>query len=221
MTRRALPFSRLILACALLAAPVATHAQTRPTTPVPLVAPGIAWPSEGGVVRSGVNGLIIDGGLASVDESIEYSLSALTIDADGVIRFTYADTWTLERPEPSVCDFTFRRVERALTQAEANTLAIRLSTVELDRMKAMKPGLETTGVQTVEGSAVVRQIVDRFAWPDAGRTAVGLSKTWIFVRDTKAYYVNKTCVSHDDASNLIVIDQLIGLNYRPDPVPAA
>lgn len=220
MTRRALP-SRLILACALVVAPMAADAQTRPTTPVPLVAPDIAWPSEGGVVRSGVNGLIIDDGVASVDESIEYSLGALTIDADGVIRFTYADTWTLERPEPSICDFTFRRVERAQTQVEANALAIRLSAVELERMKTLRPGLETTGAQTVEGSAVVRQIVDRFTWPEAGRTAVGLSKTWIFVRDAKAYYVNKTCVSHEDAANLVVIDQLIGLNYRRDPVPAA
>ena len=153
MTRRALPFSLLLLACV---APMAAHSQTRPTTPVPLVAPGVAWSSEGGVARSGVNGLSIDDGVASVDESTQYSLSALTIDADGVIRFTYADTWTLERPEPSVCDFTFRRVERALSQAEANALALRLSSVELERMKTLRPGLETTSAQTVEGSAVVR-----------------------------------------------------------------
>lgn len=212
------PLLRAALAALLIALPASVAvAQTSPATP--LVATGVAWPTEGGVTRNGGNGLSIDGGVAEIDESTQYALAALGVDADGVIRFTYADTWTLERPEPSYCDFTFRRVERGLTQAGANALARRLAGIELGRLKGVHTGLTSTGDQTTEGTAVTR-VVDRFTWPEEERTVVGLSKTWIFVRDAKAYYVNKTCVSPVDADNLIVIDQLIGLNYRIDPVPA-
>ena len=197
----------------------AAVAQTRPPVAPVLIAPGLVWPTVGGVTRVGVNGLNIDGGVAGVDESTQYSLSSLVIDAEGVIRFTYSDTWTLEQPVPSSCDFTFRRVERTLTQSGANDLAKRLSAIELQRLKDAHPGLTTGGLQVTTGP-VVHQLTDRFTWPEGGATIHGLTRTWIFVLTGKAYYVNKTCLSHEDAADLTVIDQLIGLDYHRDK-PAA
>jgi len=212
-------FRRLGLAALLAFAVVPAQAQDRPPAAPVLITPGLVWPGTGGVDRVGVNGLTIDGGVAGVGESAQYSLSSLVAEADGVIRFTYADTWTLERPEPSSCDFTFRRVERPLTQAEANDLAKRLSAIELQRLKEARTGLATAGLQVTTG-AVVHQLTDRFTWPEGDGTAHGLTRTWIFVLGGKAYYVNKTCTSHEDAANLTVIDQLIGLDYHRDR-PAA
>jgi len=226
MTARSTLFRRLSLIARGVTALAATglcaplvHAQTRPPAAPALVSPTVAWPATGGVARVGANGLDIDGGVAGVDESTQYSLSSLTTDADGVIRFTYSDTWTLEQPVPSSCDFTFRRVERALTQTAANDLAKRLSAIELQRLKDARPGLATGGLQVTTG-AVVHQLTDRFTWPDGDKTAHGLTRTWIFVLTGKAYYVNKTCTSHEDAADLTVIDQLIGLDYHRDK-PAA
>ncbi|QTC89714.1 hypothetical protein [Brevundimonas goettingensis] len=70
-------------------------------------------------------------------------------------------------------------------------------------------------------------MVDRFSWggtDGAGPRFDGLSKSWVFVRFGKAYYVNKICLSQTGIGDLTVMDQLIGLNYRtgdaPEPLPA-
>jgi hypothetical protein len=190
------------------------------------VAPGVTFPTTGGVVKAGQNGLVIDDGVASVDESDQYSLLALSIDApEGVIRFTYGDAWTLNQPRPSSCAFTFRRVERTLTQPAANELAKTLSAMELQRLKEAHPLLTPTGKPETSGT-VVRQQIDRFTWTEDAdgdattekATVFGLSKTWLFVLSAKAYYVNKTCFSWGTATELTVIDQLIGLDYHRDPV---
>ena len=230
---------RVLFASLVLAATVAiggpVSAQSRPM----FVAPGVTFPETGGVVRAGQNGLVIDDGVASVDESDQYSLLALSVDADphGVIRFTYGDAWTLAQPRPSSCVFTVRRVERTLTQAAANDLAVTLADIEMQRLKEGHPLLTAIGERQTNG-AVVKQIVDRFTWtetvsapaadPDtdaaadaaaepATATVFGLSKTWLFVLSAKPYYVNKTCFAWTTAEDLTVIDQLIGLDYHRDP----
>ena len=230
---------RVLLASLVLTATVSAggsaSAQSRPM----FVAPGVTFPETGGVVRAGHNGLVIDDGVASVDESDQYSLLSLSVDADphGVIRFTYGDAWTLAQPRPSSCVFTVRRVERALTQAAANDLAVTLADIEMQRLKEGHPLLTPIGERQTNG-AVVKQIVDRFTWtetvsapaadPDtdaaadaaaepATATVFGLSKTWLFVLSAKPYYVNKTCFAWTTAEDLTVIDQLIGLDYHRDP----
>ena len=230
---------RVLFASLVLAATVAiggpVSAQSRPM----FVAPGVTFPETGGVVRAGQNGLVVDDGVASVDESDQYSLLALSVDADphGVIRFTYGDAWTLAQPRPSSCVFTVRRVERTLTQAAANDLAVTLADIEMQRLKEGHPLLTAIGERQTNG-AVVKQIVDRFTWtetvsapaadPDtdaaadaaaepATATVFGLSKTWLFVLSAKPYYVNKTCFAWTTAEDLTVIDQLIGLDYHRDP----
>jgi hypothetical protein len=211
-----------MLAAIALTAPAAT-AQTGPM----FVAPDVTFPEAGGVVRAGQNGLVIDEGVASIDESDQYSLLALSVGQDdGVIRFTYGDAWTLGEPRPSSCVFTFRRVERSLTQAGANDLALSLSAIEMKTLKEGHPALTPVGAQQTTGT-VVRQVVDRFTWSEpatagaesdaATATVFGLTKTWIFVLSAKAYYVNKTCFSWGTEAELTVIDQLIGLDYHRDP----
>lgn len=227
--------SRVLIASLILAATVSAggsaSAQSRPM----FVAPGVTFPETGGVVRAGQNGLVIDDGVASVDESDQYSLLALSVDADphGVIRFTYGDAWTLAQPRPSSCVFTVRRVERALTQTAANDLAVTLADIEMQRLKEGHPLLTPIGERQTNG-AVVKQIVDRFTWTEtvtaptadadgdtpaepATATVFGLSKTWLFVLSAKPYYVNKTCFAWTTAEDLTVIDQLIGLDYHRDP----
>lgn len=230
--------SRVLIASLILAATVAicgpVSAQSRPM----FVAPGVTFPETGGVVRAGQNGLVIDDGVASVDESDQYSLLALSVDADphGVIRFTYGDAWTLAQPRPSSCVFTVRRVERTLTQSAANDLAVTLADIEMQRLKEGHPLLTAIGERQTNG-AVVKQIVDRFTWTEtvsapaaeadadadadtaepATATVFGLSKTWLFVLSAKPYYVNKTCFAWTTAEDLTVIDQLIGLDYHRDP----
>ncbi|CAN5154277.1 hypothetical protein BH10PSE1_BH10PSE1_02470 [soil metagenome] len=231
MSGRNLPALLTIIAVTAMTGPVA--AQTRPM----FVAPSVTFPTTGGVVRAGQNGLVIDEGVASVDESDQYSLLALSIDPpDDVIRFTYGDAWTLTEPRPSSCVFTFRRVERTLTQAAANDLAVTLAGIELQRLKEAHPLLTTTGDTETSGT-VVKQRIDRFTWTEDEKTApaadsadataepkataatvFGLSKTWLFVLSGKAYYANKTCFSWGTAAELTVIDQLIGLDYHRDPV---
>lgn len=201
-----------------LAAGPATAQSGRPM----FVAPDVTFPTTGGVVRAGQNGLVIDEGVASVDESDQYSLLALSAgETDGIIRFTYGDAWTLAEPRPSSCVFTFRRVERALTQAAANDLARSLAGIELQRLKDAHPLLVTTG-ETADVGAVVKQLTDRFSWTETGddgsATVFGLSRTWIFVLSARPYYVNKTCFSWASPADLTVIDQLIGLDYHRDPV---
>ncbi|WP_395651681.1 hypothetical protein [Brevundimonas sp.] len=226
---------RTLFASLVLAATVAiggpVSAQSRPM----FVAPGVTFPETGGVVRAGQNGLVIDDGVASVDESDQYSLLALTVDADphGVMRFTYGDAWTLAQPRPSSCVFTVRRVERTLTQSAANDLAVTLADIEMQRLKEGHPLLTPIGERQANG-AVVKQIVDRFTWTEtvsapaaeadadaaaeaATATVFGLSKTWLFVLSAKPYYVNKTCFAWTTPEDLTVIDQLIGLDYHRDP----
>lgn len=204
------------------------NAQSRPV----LIVPDVAFPTTGGVARAGQNGLVIDEGVASVDESNQYTLLSLSVDnAEGVIRFVYGDAWTMAHPRPSSCVFTFRRVERTLTQTAANDLAKTLAAVELQRLKEAHQALTNVEAQTGTG-AVVRQFTDRFTWSektdvtdadaDVGNpgtaTVHGLSKTWLYVLQSKAYYVNKTCFAWGPPAELTVIDQLIGLNYHRDPV---
>ena len=155
-------FASLVLAASLaIAGPVS--AQSRPM----FVAPGVTFPETGGVVRAGQNGLVIDEGVASVDESDQYSLLSLSVDEDphGVIRFTYGDAWTLAQPRPSSCVFTVRRVERTLTQTAANDLAKTLADIEMQRLKEGHPLLTAIGERQTNG-AVVKQIVDRFTWTE-------------------------------------------------------
>ncbi|CAN5290165.1 hypothetical protein BH09PSE1_BH09PSE1_30740 [soil metagenome] len=220
-------FGRNLLASLMLIAVTAATGPVMAQSARPMfMAPDVVFPTTGGVVRAGQNGLVIDEGVASVDESDQYSLLALSADeAGGLIRFTYGDAWTLAQPRPSSCVFTFRRVERDLTQAAANDLARTLSAVELRTLKEAHPLLTPTGEQQITGT-VVKQVVDRFTWTEEATpegaeaaTVFGLSKTWIFVLSAKAYYVNKTCFSWGTAEELTVIDQLIGLDYHRDPVP--
>ena len=226
---------RVLLASLFLLATIAVSgpalAQGRPM----FVAPGVAFPEAGGVVRAGQNGLVIDEGVASVDESDQYSLLALSVDDDphGVIRFTYGDAWTLAQPRPSSCVFSIRRVERTLTQAAANDLARTLAGIEMQRLKDSHPLLTPIGETQTSGS-VVKQVIDRFTWTEtvpaptteadadapaepATATVFGLTKTWLFVLSAKPYYVNKTCFAWTTAEDLTVIDQLIGLDYHRDP----
>lgn len=216
---RTLMFPRILIALLTMLAATAGADTASGQTPPMFIAPGVTFPMTGGVVRAGQNGLIIDEGVASVDESDQYSLLALSIDETGeLIRFTYGDAWTLSQPRPSSCVFTFRRVGRTLTQAAANDLARSLSAVELQRLKDAHPLLTSTGAAQSTGS-VVKQQVDRFTWTEDAATVFGLSKTWIFVLSAKPYYVNKTCFSWGTADELTVIDQLIGLDYHRDPIP--
>ncbi|MBJ7486595.1 hypothetical protein [Brevundimonas sp.] len=161
MSGRVLFASLVLAALVAIAGPVS--AQSRPM----FVAPGVTFPETGGVVRAGQNGLVVDDGVASVDESDQYSLLALSVDADphGVIRFTYGDAWTLAQPRPSSCVFTVRRVERTLTQTAANDLARTLADIEMQRLKEGHPLLAPIGERQANG-AVVKQIVDRFTWTE-------------------------------------------------------
>ncbi len=228
---------RVLIASLILAATVAAAGSALGQSRPMFVAPGVTFPETGGVVRAGQNGLVIDDDVASVDESDQYSLLSLSVDADphGVIRFTYGDAWTLAQPRPSSCVFTVRRVERTLTQTAANDLALTLADIEMQRLKEGHPLLTAIGERQTNG-AVVKQIVDRFTWTEtvtappaesdadadtatepAKATVFGLSKTWLFVLSAKPYYVNKTCFAWTTAEDLTVIDQLIGLDYHRDP----
>ena len=64
-------------------------------------------------------------------------LTTLSVSADDIIRFSYAESAAPEAETAGSCDFTFRRVERTLTQAQANELAERLGGME---MRALKDG---------------------------------------------------------------------------------
>jgi len=157
-----LTLARLLSAAGLVLGGDAMAQSGRPM----FVAPGVTFPTSGAVVRAGQNGLIIEEGVASVDESDQYSLLDLSVDdVDGVVRFTYGDAWTLGQARPSSCVFTVRRVERVLTQDAANTLAVTLSAIELQRLKEAHPELTALGDQQVTGS-VVRQVADRFTWTE-------------------------------------------------------
>lgn len=201
--------------------PVLAAAQT-PALRRP-VALAVTWPTTGGVERSDGNGLVLDGGVASIDGSDQYGLSVLSVDeAQSAVRATYIDAWALNAPDAASCSITFRRVDRPLTQTQANALADSLASVELTTIGKDHPDLVKTGERDREGAAVTRY-VDRFSWGTAEARVDGLSKTWLFVRMGKAYYANKICLSHTGLADLTVFDQLIGLNYRtgdaPIPVP--
>lgn len=202
----------------LTASPILAQDEMPPVDPG-LVAADVVWPEAGGVVRSGANGLSLDGGVASVDESASYSLTTVSTDeTQDSVRFTYADSWTLKEPVPATCAFTFRRLGQELTQPQANLMARRLANTERDALKQAHPDLAATAAQGVEGSAVVHQYVDRFTFTEEGKTVHGLGRSWIFVLRAKPYYVHKVCLSHDTAEDVIVIDQLIGLDYHRDAV---
>lgn len=187
----------------------------------PVVAPSVVWPTDAGITRRGVNGLSIDRGVASTAESPDYVLTALTVSADDIIRFTYAESAAPEAEAAGTCDFTFRRVERALTQDEANALAERLGAIEMRALRDGRRGLELVGAPEVKGSSAVRHYVQRYASGSEADRARGVGKTWIFVREGRAYYVHKRCETHGGDGMLTELDQRIGLDYRRDPSPEA
>lgn len=206
--------------------PRSTGTLTAPTLSRP-VAAGVTWPKVFEVDRRDGNGVSFYGGVATIDGSDQYGLSVLSFDPfQSRVRATYIDAWALNAPNAASCSVTFRAVERPLTQEQANALNPELATAEFETVKRDHPDLVRTGERTREGSGDTR-VVDRFSWGGTGATGPrfdGLSKSWVFVRFGKAYYVNKICLSQTGIGDLVVIDQLIGLNYRtgdaPDPLPA-
>ncbi|NBW16218.1 MAG: hypothetical protein EBR82_50375, partial [Caulobacteraceae bacterium] len=191
------------------------------------VASGVTWPKVFEIERRDGNGVSFYGGVATIDGSDQYGLSVLSFDPfQSRVRATYIDAWALNAPNAASCSVTFRAVERALTQDQANALNPELATAEFETVKRDHPDLVRTGERTREGSGDTR-VVDRFSWGGTDATGPrfdGLSKSWVFVRFGKAYYVNKICLSQNGLGDLNVMDQLIGLNYRtgdaPDPLPA-
>ena len=178
------------------------------------VSPTVVWPQGAGLERMGGNGLSIDGGLASAPESPEYVLTALSVSDDGIIRFSYADS---EAEAAGACDFTFRRVERAIDQTQANALAERLAEIEMRALRDSRRGLELVGSIEARGGAVVRHYVQSYVQGEGADRLRGVGKTWIFVRDGKAYYVHKRCQTRGGEAMLAELDQRIGLDYRRDP----
>lgn len=185
----------------------------------PLTAPSVVWPADAGIARRGGNGLSIDRGVASTPESMDYVLTALSVSADDIIRFSYAESAAPEAENAGSCDFTFRRVERALTQTQANELAERLGGMEMRALKDGRRGLELVGPVEVKGSATVRHYVQNFTAGSGDDRTRGVGKTWIFVREGRAYYVHKRCETHGGEGMLAELDQRIGLDYRRDPAP--
>lgn len=183
-----------------------------------VVAPSVVWPDGAGIARRGANGLSIDRGVASTPESADYVLTALTVSPDGIIRFTYAETAAPEAEAAGACDFTVRRVERALDQAQANDLAQRLAAIEMRALRDSRRGLELVGEIETRGG-VVRHHVQSFVQTQGETRVRGVGKTWIFVRDGKAYYVHKRCQTPGGEAMLTELDQRIGLDYRRDPTP--
>jgi hypothetical protein len=194
-------------------------ALTAPTLPRP-VALTVTWPKVMEVERMDGNGVSFYGGVASIDGSDQYGLSVLTFDPfQSSVRATYIDAWALNAPDAASCSLTFRAVDRPLTQDQANALAPELAGAELQTIQKDHPDLIKSGERTREGTDVVR-VVDRFRWTETGKTFDGLSKSWIFVRLGRAYYVNKICLSQTGLPDLTVMDQLIGLTYRTGDAPA-
>ncbi|GEM_PF-2658911 len=206
--------------------PRSTGTLIAPTLSRP-VAAGVTWPKVPEIERRDGNGVSFYGGVATIDGSDQYGLSVLNFDPfQSRVRATYIDAWALNAPNAASCSLTFRAVERPLTQDQANALNPELATAEFETIKRDHPDLVRTGERTREGSGDTR-VVDRFSWggaDGAGPRFDGLSKSWVFVRFGKAYYVNKICLSQTGIGDLTVMDQLIGLNYRtgdaPDPLPA-
>lgn len=206
--------------------PRSTGTLIAPTLSRP-VAAGVTWPKVAEVDRRDGNGVSFYGGMATIDGSDQYGLSLLAFDPfQSRVRATYIDAWALNAPNAASCSVTFRAVERALTQDQANALNPELATAEFETIKRDHPDLVRSGERTREGSGDTR-VVDRFSWggaDGAGPRFDGLSKSWVFVRFGKAYYVNKICLSQTGIGDLTVMDQLIGLSYRtgdaPDPLPA-
>lgn len=205
--------------------PRSTGTLTAPTLSRP-VAAGVTWPKVFEIERRDGNGVSFYGGVATIDGSDQYGLSVLSFDPfQSRVRATYIDAWALNAPNAASCSLTFRAVERELTQEQANALNPELATAEFETIKRDHPDLVRTGERTREGTGDTR-VVDRFSWggtDGAGPRFDGLSKSWVFVRFGKAYYVNKICLSQTGLGDLVVMDQLIGLNYRtgdtPDPTP--
>ena len=185
----------------------------------PLTAPSVVWPVDAGIARRGGNGLSIDRDVASTPESLDYVLTALSVSADDIIRFSYAESAAPEAETAGSCDFTFRRVERTLTQAQANELAGRLGGMEMRTLKDGRRGLDLVGPVEVRGSPAVRHHVQAFTAGSGEDRTRGLGKTWIFVREGRAYYVHKRCETHGGQGMLAELDQRIGLDYRRDPAP--
>lgn len=184
-----------------------------------LTAPSVVWPADAGILRRGGNGLSIDRGVASTPESPDYVLTALSVSSDDIIRFTYAESAAPEAEAAGACDFTFRRVERALDQGQANDLASRLAEIEMRALRDSRRGVELVGPLETRGGAVVRHYVQAFVQGQGDNRTRGVGKTWIFVRDGKAYYVHKRCETHGGEAMLAELDQRIGLDYRRDPAP--
>jgi len=198
-----------------------SSALTAPTLPRP-VALAVTWPKVSEVERLDGNGVSFYGGVASIDGSDQYGLSVLTFDPfQSMVRATYIDAWALTAPNPASCSLTFRAVDRPLTQEQANAMVPELATVELRTIEKDHPDLVKAGDRTREGTDVIR-VVDRFSWGGADGAAKfdGLSRSWVFVRLGRAYYVNKICLSQTGMGDLVVMDQLIGLNYRTGDAPA-
>ena len=184
-----------------------------------LTAPSVVWPTDAGVLRRGGNGLSIDQGVASTVESPEYVLTALSVSDDDIIRFTYAESAAPEAEAAGECDFTFRRVERALDQNQANDLAARLAEIEMRALKDGRRGVELVGAMQTRGSSIVRHYVQTYVQGQGDDRVRGVGKTWIFVREGRAYYVHKRCQTHGGEAMLAELDQRIGLDYRRDPAP--
>ncbi|CAN5137381.1 hypothetical protein BH10PSE2_BH10PSE2_05130 [soil metagenome] len=209
--------ARLALAASIQAVAVATVSAQTASIPRP-VSVDVVWPTTGEVERRDGNGLSIAGGVATVDGSDQYGLRALQVDTEREsVSFIYVDAWALDAARPPSCAFTFRHVARSLTQAEANDLSNDLASAEMTRLEGDHGDITEVGHRSTEGAAVTRR-VDRFTFSIDDGIANGLSKTWVFVLDGKAYYVNKVCLAPDTAA-LTVIDQLIGLNYRSGVTP--
>lgn len=186
-----------------------------------LTAPSVVWPTEGGILRRGGNGLSIDRGVASTAESADYVLTALSVSDDGIIRFTYAESAAPEAESAGVCDFTFRRVERPLDQTQANALARQLAGLEMRALRDGRRGLELVGDLQTRGTPIVHHYVQPYVQGQGEARLRGVGKTWIFVNEGKAYYVHKRCQTHGGEAMLTELDQRIGLDYRRDPAPAA
>jgi hypothetical protein len=154
----------------------------------------VTWPKVAEVDRRDGNGVSFYGGVATIDGSDQYGLSLLAFDPfQSRVRATYIDAWALNAPNAASCSVTFRAVERALTQDQANALNPELATAEFETIKRDHPDLVRSGERTREGSGDTR-VVDRFSWGGAdgvGPRFDGLSKSWVFVRFGKAYYVQQ------------------------------
>ena len=181
-----------------------------------MTAPSVVWPTDAGILRRGGNGLSIDHGVASTPESPDYVLTALSVSDDDIIRFTYAESAAPEAEAAGACDFTFRRVERALDQTQANELAGRLADIEMRALRDGRRGVELVGALETKGSPIVRHYVQAYVQGQGDNRTRGVGKTWIFVREGKAYYVHKRCETHGGEAMLAELDQRIGLDYRRD-----